>query len=317
MPEAPLHPAAAGKDRTDSNLAARGFAFAFCAYFIWGLTPIYMKAMDHMPAVEIVLYRALCSVPIAGIILILLGRTSDLILAFRQPRILLLLSATAMFISINWGVYTWAVSVGRTVETALGYYINPLVNVLFGALLLGERFNKWQLVAIVLAVTAVILLTIHAGSLPWVSLVLAFSFGFYGYIRKIIPIGAAQGFFLEVLILSIPCLTVLMIWFPPGQGHFLAGNATDTWLLLAAGPATAIPLILFATGAKLLRYSTIGLMQYLAPTLIFIIAVFLFKEPFSIVQFVAFCLIWSALAIYSWSSLTQSRASEETTSRPD
>lgn len=198
---------------------------------------------------------------------------------------------TATLISINWGIYTWAVSVGRTVETALGYYINPIVSIMLVAAFLGERFTRSQIIAIVLAVAAVVLLTVHTGALPWISLTLAVSFGVYGYLRKIVPIGPAQGFFLEVVLLSVPCLAVLYVWFPPGVSYFMAGNRQDTLLLLAAGPATAIPLILFATGARMLRYSTIGLMQYAAPTTMFVIAVFLFKEPFSGVQPAAFCLI--------------------------
>jgi chloramphenicol-sensitive protein RarD len=294
-------------DRPD-NTAARGFAIALCAYAFWGLTPIYIRAMVHIPAVEIVAFRILFSVPVAGVILLWLGRTSDLKIALRQPRTLVLAGVTACLISVNWGIYTWAVAVERTVETALGYYINPIVNIVLGAVFLGERFNKWQLAAIGLAVLAVIILTLNAGGLPWISLSLAFSFGIYGLLRKTLPVGAAQGFFLEVLLLSVPSLAVLYFWFPTGQNHFLAGSLSDTLLLLAAGPATAIPLILFATGAKLLRYSTLGLMQYTAPTLIFLIAVFVFKEPFSTWHLVAFCLIWSALTIYSWSSLRQARA---------
>lgn len=285
------------------NTATRGFAFAISAYVLWGLTPIYMWAMAHIPAVEIVAFRGLLSVPVAGFILLWLGRTGDLKVALRQPGTMLILAVTATLISINWGIYTWAVAAGRTVETALGYYINPIVNIVIGAVFLGERFTRPQIVAIALAVAAVLVLTIHMGALPWVSLVLAISFGIYGYLRKIVPIGPAQGFFLEVVLLTLPCLAVLAIWFPAGTNHFMAGNPADTLLLLAAGPATAIPLILFASGARLLKYSTVGLMQYVAPTIMFVIAVFLFREPFSGVQLAAFCLIWTALAIYSWSSL--------------
>lgn len=285
------------------NTAARGFAFAISAYVLWGLTPIYMWAMAHIPAVEIVAFRGLLSVPVAGCILLWLGRTGDLKVALRQPGTMLVLAMTATLISINWGIYTWAVAAGRTVETALGYYINPIVNIVIGAVFLGERFTRPQVVAIALAVAAVLLLTIHMGALPWVSLALAVSFGIYGYLRKIVPIGPAQGFFLEVALLTLPCLAVLAIWFPVGTNHFMAGNLADTLLLLAAGPATAIPLILFASGARLLKYSTVGLMQYVAPTIMFVIAVFIFREPFSGVQLAAFCLIWTALVIYSWSSL--------------
>lgn len=286
----------------------RGFVFALSAYTLWGLTPLYVKAVADVPAVEIVAYRILFSVPVAGCILLLLGRTADIKAAFQHPRTLMMAGLTAGLISFNWGIYTWAVLVDRTVETALGYYINPLVNILIGAVFLGERFDRWQLVAIALAVLAVCILTIHAGGLPWISLALAFSFGIYGFFRKTLPIGPSQGFFLEVLLLSVPSL-LLIAWISTTHGAALFMDGPQmTLLLLLAGPLTAVPLILFAFGARLLRYSTLGLMQYTAPTLIFLIAVFVFREPFSMWQFVAFCLIWTALAVYSWSTLRRARS---------
>ncbi|MCY6381435.1 EamA family transporter RarD [Hoeflea prorocentri] len=293
---------------SESGSATRGFAFGISAYLMWGLLPFYMKAVDHVPAIEVVAYRILCSIPVAGIIILFLGRTADLKQALRTPRTLALAFLTATMIAVNWGIYTWAVAHERTVETALGYYINPLVSIMLGALFLGERFNRAQLIAIALAVVAVMVLTYDAGGLPWVSLSLAFSFGFYGFFRKTMPIGPSQGFFLEVVLLSVPALFILLVLDVEGMGHFFAGDANDTLLLLFAGPATAIPLICYALGAKLLRLSTIGLMQYVAPTLIFLIAVFVFREPFSGWQLLAFCLIWLALGLYSWSAISDLRA---------
>ncbi len=295
-----------GASHDDS--AVRGFAFAFGAYGLWGLMPIWVKAVEQVPAVDIVAYRVLFSVPVAGVILLALGRTADLKAAFRHPRTLVMAGVTGTLIALNWGIYTWAVMVDRTVETALGYYINPLVNIVLGAVFLGERFTRWQLIAIALAVTAVLILTVHAGGPPWISLALAFSFGIYGYLRKTLPIGPSQGFFLEVLLLSLPSL-ILLIWISPAGGRiFVDGSMSEIALVLLAGPFTAIPLIFFAFGAKLLRYSTMGLMQYIAPSLIFLIAIFVFREPFSGWQFLAFCLIWTGLAIYSWSTLRETRA---------
>lgn len=293
---------------SDPDSAARGFAFGISAYLMWGLLPFYMKAVDHVPAIEVVAYRILCSIPVAGIIILALGRTADLRQAVRTPRTLGYAFLTSTLIAGNWGIYTWAVANDRTVETALGYYINPLVSIMLGALFLGERFNRVQLVAIALAMAAVAVLTYDAGGLPWVSLSLAFSFGFYGFFRKTMPIGPSQGFFLEVVLLCIPALLIVLAFDVEGMGHFLAGSTSDTLLLLFAGPATAIPLICYALGAKMLRLSTIGLMQYVAPTLIFLIAVFVFREPFSGWQLLAFCLIWLALGLYSWSTISQMRA---------
>lgn len=295
-----------GGKETD-NAALRGFGFAMGAYLLWGVMPLYMKMVSHIPPVEVVAYRILCSVPVAGILILLLGRTADLKLAFRHPRTLLLAAVTAIFISINWGIYVWAIGNEQTVETALGYYINPIVNIVLGAVFLKERFNRLQLAAIALVCAALVLLTVTAGGLPWVSLALALSFGMYGFLRKTLPIGPSQGFFLEVLLLSVPSLLVLYVLDMEGTGHFMAGDGRDTGLLLLAGPFTAVPLILYAFGAKLLRFSTLGLMQYLTPSLIFLAAIFVFHEPLSMWQLVAFCLIWIALGLYTWSSLRESR----------
>lgn len=295
--------------------AMRGFIYAMSAYVLWGFMPIYMKAVAHISAIEVVAHRVLWSLPVAGAILLFLGRTSDLKAAFRSPRVLALAALTACLISVNWSVYVWAISVNRTVETALGYYINPLFNVVMGALFLGERFNRAQIVAVCLAVAGVAILTVAQGGLPWISLVLAMSFACYGFLRKTLPIGPTQGFMLEVIILT-PVALALIAWFAAtGKGHFGAGASSDTWLLLLAGPVTALPLILYAFGAKLLRYSTIGLMQYVAPTLIFVIAIFVFREPFDTTELVAFLFIWSALVVYSSSMLKRRPADAVTAVR--
>jgi chloramphenicol-sensitive protein RarD len=300
----PANPATAVPASSD---ATRGFFYALTAYLFWGVQPIFMKAVADIPATEIVAHRIVWSVPVAGLILIALRRTADLKTAFRSPRTLIMATVTASLVTVNWGVYVWAIVAGRAVETALGYYINPLMNVVFGAVLLGERLTKPQLAAIALAVVAVIVMTVDAGGLPWISLTLALSFAVYGYLRKTLPIGPSQGFFLEVLILSVPAgLYILWLQFR-GEGHFLASQPTDIALLIACGPVTTAPLVLYAFGAKLLRYSTIGIMQYIAPTMVFLLAVFAFHEPFDTTKGIAFGLIWTALAIYTWSMLTAAR----------
>ena len=281
--------------------AHRGFLLALGAYFLWGLLPFYMKAVAHLPLAEVISHRILWSVPIAAAVLVWAGRTADFKAAIRSPRSLAMAALTAVLISINWGIYVWAISVGRTVETALGYYINPLVVVVVGALLLGEKLDRLQIAAVALAAIAVTVMTIEAGKLPWVSLALAFSFAAYGFFRKTLPIGPSQGFLLEVLLLSIPALCYIVYLIATGQDHFVSSTASDTALLLGCGPVTAIPLLLFAFGAKLLRLSTIGIMQYIAPTMVFLIAVLIFDEPFGTTEAVAFVLIWVALAMYSWS----------------
>ncbi|AZV22869.1 MULTISPECIES: EamA family transporter RarD [Mesorhizobium] len=281
--------------------ARRGFLLALGAYLLWGLLPFYMKAVAHLPLAEVIAHRIVWSVPIAAAVLIWAGRMADFKAALRSPRTIAMAALTAALISVNWGIYVWAIAVDRTVETALGYYINPLVNVVVGALLLGERLDRLQIAAVVLAAVAVAVLTVEGGKLPWVSLALAFSFAAYAFFRKTLPIGPSQGFLLEVLLLSVPALGYIVYLIATEQDHILSSSGTDTALLIGCGPVTSIPLLLFAFGARLLRLSTIGIMQYIAPTIVFLIAVLIFDEPFGTTQAIAFGLIWTALAMYSWS----------------
>ncbi|TGR80305.1 EamA family transporter RarD, partial [Mesorhizobium sp. M2D.F.Ca.ET.223.01.1.1] len=241
--------------------ARRGFLLALGAYFLWGLLPFYMKAVAHLPLAEVIANRVVWSVPIAACVLVWAGRTADFKAAIRSPKSLAMAALTAVLISVNWGIYVWAIAVDRTVETALGYYINPLVNVVVGAVLLGERLDRLQIAAVALAAIAVTVLTVEAGKLPWVSLALAFSFAAYGFFRKTLPIGPSQGFLLEVLLLSVPALCYIAYLIATGQDHLISSAGSDTALLIGCGPITAVPLLLFAFGARLLRLSTIGIMQ--------------------------------------------------------
>ena len=283
-----------------------GFGFAVSAYLFWGVLPLYMKAVDHIPAVEVIAHRVLWSVPIAGLLLIVLRRTEDLRRALAQPRMIGMAAVTAAMISINWGVYVWAIANDRAIDAALGYYINPLFSVALGAIVLRESLAWLQWAAVALAAIAVIILTWFTGSLPWVALVLLVTFGVYGYLRKTLPIGANQGFLLEVLLLS-PFAIAYMIWLGP-EGHFLTTGWHDTALLIGCGAVTATPLILYANGAKRLKLSTIGILQFIAPTMIFLIAVFVFGEPFGTARAIAFPLIWLALIMYTASMLHSARA---------
>ncbi|MGC4406639.1 EamA family transporter RarD [Allorhizobium sp. NPDC080224] len=282
-----------------------GFLFALSAYLLWGFLPLYMKALAHISPAEVIAHRILWSIPVAGLLLIILKRTDELKKAMRNPRMLGMAAVTATLISVNWGIYVWAIGTGHALDTALGYFINPLFSILLGAVILKEKLKKTQIAALSLVVIAVVILTVEAGRLPVVALALTFSWGFYAFFRKTLPIGPNQGFLLEVLLLSPIALGYLVYLNLQGGGHFLMGNMTDTILLASAGLVTAVPLILYANGAKLLRLSTIGIMQYIAPSMIFITAVFVFNEPFSVAKAVAFPLIWSALVIYTLPMLRQ------------
>jgi chloramphenicol-sensitive protein RarD len=233
----------------------------------------------------------------------------DVGVLLRQPKKIGMAMITAGFVTVNWLTYVYAIGSGHALESALGYYINPLISIIIAAIFLGEKIEGLKVVAVALAAIAVAILAYDAGGLPWISLVLAISWGFYAFFKKSLPLGPNQGFFLEVLILSIPALGYVIYLEANAQGHFIAGTGpNDTWLLMLSGLATAVPLMIYANGAKLLRLSTIAIMQYIAPTIVFLMAVFLFREPFDSMKLVAFLFIWSALIVYTLSMLRGVRA---------
>ncbi|MDW4548516.1 EamA family transporter RarD [Defluviimonas sp. D31] len=291
--------------KSDDSLA--GFGFALSAYLLWGFLPLYMKALAHVTPAEVIAHRVLWSVPVAGLILVALGRTADLRAALRNPRMVAMAAVTAVLISLNWGIYVWAIGSGQALEAALGYYINPLISVLLGAVLLRERLSPAQWLAIGLAAVAVAILTFEAGRLPIVALALTLTWGGYAFLKKKLPIGPNQGFMLEVLLLTPPALFYVLWLAARGESHFLHGVPFDTLMLLGCGVVTAVPLILYANGAKLLKLSTIAIMQYITPTMILLTAVFVFGEPFGSARALAFPMIWAALFLYTGSMLRQSR----------
>jgi chloramphenicol-sensitive protein RarD len=287
--------------KSQSGDTRAGFFYALSAYLLWGFLPLYMKLLADVSAIEVLAHRVLWSLPVASAILWWIGRTNDIMPTLRDPKKLGILLVTATIISMNWGIYVWAISVERTLETAMGYYINPLITVAMGAVFLGDTFKPAQVAALAIATLAVVLLTVQGGIFPWISLVLAFSFALYGFLRKTVDVGPTQGFLVEVILLTPFALAYLVWLIASGRAEFLS-NVPITALLLGCGPVTAVPLILYAFGAKGLRLSTIGLMQYIAPSMIFIIGLFVFMEPFGFWQGVAFVMIWIALAIYTWSA---------------
>lgn len=286
----------------------QGLAFALTAYLLWGFLPLYMKLLSHIPPAEVVAHRIIWSVPIAAGLLVLMGRTRDIRVALRTPKTLAMGGVTAALITVNWVIYVWAITTGHALDAALGYYINPLFSIFLGAVLLGERLARAQVLAIVLAAVAVLVIAIDAGTLPWAGLALTLTWGFYAFFKKSLPVGPNQGFLLEVLILTPPALAYAAWLASTGQGHFATTGARDLWLLLGCGIVTAVPLLFYANGAKRLRLSTIAILQYIAPTMIFLIGVFVFDEPFGRARMIAFPMIWLALVIYSASVLRQMRA---------
>ncbi|GIZ12644.1 EamA family transporter RarD [Pseudomonas sp. NCCP-436] len=284
----------------------RGYILGLSAYVIWGLFPLYFKAIQSVPALEIIVHRILWSA-LFGAALLLVWKHPGWWRELRtHPRRLLVLAGSGALIASNWLVYVWAVNNDRMLEASLGYYINPLVNVLLGLLLLGERLRRLQWLAVALAAVGVMQQVWQVGSLPWVSLVLALTFAFYGLIRKQAPVAALPGLVVETWLL-LPAALIWLLLHPAASSTQLSfwGTSEALWLI-AAGPVTLIPLVCFNAAARHLPYTTLGFLQYIAPTLVLLQAIFLFDEHFDHTTLVSFCFIWAGLAVYSldiWRSL--------------
>lgn len=277
----------------------KGVLYALGAYFLWGLFPLYWKNLQGVPPVEILSHRIVWS------LLFLLGFLTIkrywgwLRPALGNRKILLTSLLTAVLLGSNWLVYIWGVNTGHIVETSLGYFINPLVSVMLGVFFLHEALRRGQWLAIGLAALGVLYLTVSVGALPWISLFLAFSFGFYGLIRKTAVVNSQEGLTLEMGWLVIPAAGYLLYLQGQGTAAFVHDGLTTTFLLAFAGVATAVPLLLFAAGARLIPLATIGFLQYIAPTLQFLIGVFVYGEAFTPERMVGFSIIWLALILYS------------------
>lgn len=295
------------KAQQDSHTNSLGVAYALAAYGVWGFAPIYWRALESVPSSQLLAHRVLWSM-VVGVALLLSTRNSGGFLAvLRSRRRLLPMVLSALLIGANWLTFLFAVETDRVLDTSLGYYINPLISVLMGTLALGERLRPWQIAAVSLAALGVLLLTLSYGKLPWISLVLAFSFALYGLVRKLAPVMPVVGFTLETAILSP--LGFAYLWFVRTTGNDASADATLGLRLLIAGTGafTAVPLLCFNSAAKRLKLSTLGLFQYIAPSISFVLAVALYDEPFTRAHAVAFACVWLALAIYSLDSLRASR----------
>jgi len=277
----------------------RGLAAAVSAYLIWGVFPLYWALLGHLPALEIIAHRVLwCAVSVSLWLFWSEGR-SWLRRALAGRRVGRLLIASSLLISVNWGVYIWAVTNGRVVDASLGYFINPLLSVALGVGVLGERLNRVQWSAVMLAAVGVLWLTLSQGALPWIALVLASSFAVYGLIRKQVAVEAVPGVAIESLILT-PVALGWLLWLAASQrGAFLAGSAGQDVLLVVGGVLTALPLIGFAYGARRIPYSLVGILQYISPTLQLLSGVLLLGEPFGSDRAIGFGCIWLALAVYA------------------
>ncbi|AJY46616.1 EamA family transporter RarD [Martelella endophytica] len=284
----------------------KGFALALTVYLMWGILPIYLKLVADLPPLEVLAHRIVWSIPFSAVIVAAARQGGEVRAALKKPRVVVMAGFCALFISLNWGTYIWAVSNQHTVDAALGYFINPLFSIALAAVVLREKLARGQIAAIALAAIAVAILTIETGRLPLVALVLPFSWGIYALLRRTVPVGGNPGFMLEVLIMALPALAYIVWLEATGAGHLFSSPRTAL-LLVGCGAVTAIPLMIYANAAKLLRLSTIGIMQYIAPSAIFLVAIFIFREPLQASKLAAFALIWTALVVYTWSMLKARR----------
>lgn len=280
-----------------------GMLYAASAYILWGLFPLYFKALQGVPPMEILLHRIVWALVFLLIVLTSRQQWSWIAKVARQPKVLAGFAASALLLSVNWFIYIWSVNNGHVIDSSLGYFMNPLVNVLLGFLILHERMRPIQWAAIGLAALGVAWLTWQAGHPPWIGLALAFSFGAYGLLRKTAALGALEGLSLETFLLFPVAFGYLVILAWNGQNAFLNASVSSKWLLAAAGPITAVPLLMFAAGARRIKMSTLGLLQYIAPSLQLLLGVCLYDEPFGGERLAGFAVIWSALAIYSLEGL--------------
>ncbi len=292
----------------------KGMLYAASAFFIWGLFPLYFKILHQIPSLQLVAHRMLWSLVFLFIVLTILRRWAWLPPILKQKKVVLGFFASAVLLSTNWFVYIWAVNNGRVIDSSLGYFINPLVNVMMGYLLLKERLRPAQWAAIGLAASGVLWLTILGGQLPWVALTLALTFATYGLLRKTASLGALEGLTMETIVL-FPLAIGYLLWASIyADNHFSQLDlSTQAWLVMA-GPITAIPLLLFAAAARRIPLSTLGLFQYIGPSMQLILGIVLFHEPFKFERFMGFAIIWSALALYTlegWYQSRKTRAAEQ------
>jgi len=285
----------------------KGILYGIGCYTLWGFLPIYWKMIQSVPSLEIVGHRTLWSFAFVMVYVIATKAWSGFRPVRDNPKILLVYIATGVLMSGNWLIYIWAVNSGHIIESSLGYFINPLVNVLLGVIFLRERLRLWQWISVGLATAGVLYLTVSYGALPWIALSLAFSFGFYGLIKKTAALESIPGFTIETGFIVLPALAWLLFLEFSGRGAFGHGSVQTTLLLVLAGVATGLPLLWFGAAARRIHLSTLGFLQYIAPTFQFLIGVLIYGEDFSQDRLIGFSIIWIALLIYSLESVLRRR----------
>ena len=295
----------------DNSETARpnGLPYAISAYLIWGFVPVYFKLLSHVPSIAILAQRVLWSIPLLLVIMGLRKQLSEFAAIFRHRTHLRNLFASATLIAINWLIYIWAVSTDHILAASLGYYLNPLVNVLLGRLFLGERLRPLQMAAVAVAAIGVAILIGDALDTLWVSVSLALSFGLYGLIRKVTPVGSVPGLAIETTLLAPLALGAVFWYAQAGTGGF-GDDLTTSGLLILAGVITAVPLLMFATAARRMSYASLGFVQYIAPSIAFLLGVYAYGEPLSTTKLACFVIIWTSIAIFCADAIKTYRAAK-------
>ena len=284
-----------------------GIAYASAPYILWGVFPLFLGLLRGIPALEVMMHRIVWTLLLVSLSLLVLQKGRWIADVARSPRVLLRYALSAALIAINWFVYIWAVTHGHVVDASLGYFVTPLISVLLGRVVLGERPRPVQWVSVVIAASGVLWLALQAGHVPWIGLVIGATFGAYGLAKKTAPLGALEGLTVETALL-FPFAVVTLAWMAAhGQNAWAASDARGTWLLVATGPVTALPLLLFAAGARRLPLATLGLLQYVSPTLQLLIGVLVYGEAFGRSSLIGYALIWAALALYAADGLARAR----------
>ncbi len=291
----------ASKDTTRTT--RQGVAYGLAAYFLWGFFPLYFKGVAHVPPLEVLAHRCAWSLVTLVAFLAATGGWGRVRAALGAPRTLLTLCVTTLLIATNWFVFLFAVAHDEVLQSSFGYFVNPLVSVLLGFLFLQERLRRLQVVSVACAGVGVLVLAFHHGAPPWIALVLAVTFALYGLLRKVVPVDALTGLSVETLLLFPAATGYLLSLGATGKGAFPSAFVRDDILLPLAGVVTAVPLLWFAAAARRLRLSTIGFMQYITPTLHFLLAILAFGEPFSRTELASFAWIWAGLVLYSWDAV--------------
>ncbi len=289
----------------------KGVWYAIGAYALWGLFPLFWKQLEYIPALELIAHRFAWSFVLLALVLLLTRQTQAFRAQVQKRHVLVTYSISALLIGTNWLIYVWAVNAGYVVEASLGYFINPLVSVLLGVIFLRERLRPLQWLPIGLVALGVVFLTFAYGSLPWIAISLACSFGVYGLVKKTAPLGSLYGLSLETGLMFLPALGYLLFVGGSGQGAFLRSVWWVNLMLASAGIITVVPLLMFSSAARLIPLSVVGILQYITPTMQFLLGIFVYREPFTSAQLLGFSIVWVALILYSSEALFNHHARQE------